>query len=96
MMEKSISDAQDALREMGGLEGVKDKLQEVMEGMSKLGAEGLEGLLSGLGEEPKELLSNLFGEGADDMEGEMREHLARMLSHSNHDREDPTVDIDEF
>lgn len=94
VMEKSIAEAQNALREMGGLEGMQEKMAEMMGNMK----EGdLEGLLGGLGEGAQEMLANLNQGGEDgDLQARVREQLAQMLQNRGGDEEPGAVDIDEF
>ena len=95
-MERSIAEAQDALRTMGGVEGMQEKMQEVMGQLGKGG--GLEEMLRAqLGGESNDPLSSLKDSGGDDeLQDRVREQLARMLKDRDAESEDDAVHIDEF
>lgn len=98
VMEKSIEEAQKALKDMGGLSGMQEKMQEVMSGLADLKPEDLQGMLGGLGGDANEdLLSAMGGGGDDALQGRVREQLARMLrNQGGGDDGEPAVELDEF
>jgi len=92
MMSKSIEEAQAALSQMGGLEGMQEKMAENVRQMMEGG--GLEGGSDAMANLLKEAYGGL--EGTDgDLQGRVREQLAAMLQDRN-GGDGPAVDIDEF